>query len=404
MRWTVWAAAAVVAVGSLAAAQDAAEDPAKHTGPEDVSALLAKLCEQFDVPAVGGAIVGLDGVVAIGVDGLRAVGSEETVTTTDRWHLGSCTKSMTATLIARLEMRKKPPLTFDTTIEKAFPEYARKALEPWRTVTMRQLLGHRGGAPGDLERDGLWGTLWVSRDSPRKQRARLTKTVLSWEPEPVAGTGFSYSNAGYAIVGHAAELRTKVDWESLIRDELFDPLGMDSAGFGAPGAGKKKPGAGKRKKKSKTIVEPQGHRRIGEKWFAVGTERPLSDNPAAIGPGATVHASLADWGKFIAAHLRGARGDVEGFLPKTSFERLHTSLDGQSYAQGWDVTERGWARGEGGKGLVLKHNGSNTMWYCVSWLAPERGRAYIAVCNAGGDPGTKACDAVVSALMRRDQE
>jgi hypothetical protein len=70
---------------------------------------------------------------------------------------------------------------------------------------------------------------------------------------------------------------------------------------------------------------------------------------------------------------------------------------------GWAVTGRGWAKGEGDKGLTWTHSGSNTMWYCTAWLAPERDFAVITACNQGGDKGAKACDEAASALiMERD--
>ncbi len=60
------------------------------------------------------------------------------------------------------------------------------------------------------------------------------------------------------------------------------------------------------------------------------------------------------------------------------------------------MTQRSWARGP-----VLTHAGSNRMWYCVVWMAPERGFAVLATCNQGGDVAAKACDEVAAALIRR---
>ena len=45
---------------------------------------------------------------------------------------------------------------------------------------------------------------------------------------------FSYSNAGYIIVGAILERVSGKQWETLIRDRLFTPLKMTSAGFGPP--------------------------------------------------------------------------------------------------------------------------------------------------------------------------
>ena len=53
----------------------------------------------------------------------------------------------------------------------------------------------------------------------------------------------------------------------------------------------------------------------------------------------------------------------------------------------------GWiARDDAPWGRTIWHNGSNTMWYCVAWLAPEAKFGVLVVCNDGG--GAQACDDV----------
>lgn len=46
---------------------------------------------------------------------------------------------------------------------------------------------------------------------------------------------YEYSNLGYMVAGAMAEKLTGKSWENLMRVKLFNPLGMTSAGFGAPG-------------------------------------------------------------------------------------------------------------------------------------------------------------------------
>ena len=126
----------------------------------------------------------------------------------------------------------------------------------------------------------------------------------------------------------------------------------------------------------------------------------MADNPPALGPAGTVHCSLEDWGKFIALHLRGARGDTE-LLPASAFARLQegpgfATPTGNDMAYGWVVSERPWA---GGK--VLFHTGSNTTFFANVWMAPLRGRAYLAVTNSAGMAAHLGTDAVVGAMVER---
>ena len=58
--------------------------------------------------------------------------------------------------------------------------------------------------------------------------------------------------------------------------------------------------------------------------------------------------------------------------------------------------KRGWAGGN-----ALMHNGSNTMWYLVMWLAPEKNFAVIAATNLAGPDAEKGCDETASAMISK---
>ena len=352
--------------------------------PRDVSALLGPILERHGIPGMAGAVVAGERVVALGAAGVRERGKEAKATTADRWHLGSCTKAMTATLCAMLVEEGK--LRWDSTVGDAFRDLP-KVDPKWRPVTLETLLLQRAGAPPDLSGDGLWGRLWNHRGTPQEQRVALAEGVLAKPPLHEPGSRFLYANAHYALAGAMAERAAKRPWEDLLRERLFRPLGMDSAGFGAPGT------------RGRTD-EPRGH--DGE-----GTPVPPgpgSDNPAAIGPGGSVHATIGDWAKFAALHLEGARGKAR-LLKAETFRRLH-AVPGDSangYAMGWIA-----AREPSPVGLVLTHAGSNTMWYCVARIEPERGFAVLVCCNRGGDRAAGGCEEAANALagdhLRREEE
>ena len=351
-------------------------DPAKQSAPTaDVSSVLAEITRQHDLPGMVAAVIEGDRVVATGATGVRRRGGRDPVTLSDRFHIGSCTKAMTATLCAVLVEEGK--LKWDVTIAGAFPDA--KSLHPdYRNVTLAQLLSHRGGAPGDVD-PALWKSLW----EPKGVRARrkVLDTVFALPPRVEPGTQYLYSNFGYALAGHMAEKAAGKPWEDLMREKLFVPLGMTSADFGAP------PDRG-------AARQPRGHTTDGR---PVEPTQAGSDNPPAIGPGGTVHCSVTDWAKFVGLHLRGARGDAK-LLKPDSFKALHTPPEGNPYAMGWLVGPSPL-----GKGVALSHAGSNTMWYAVTWTLPENGLAVVVMCNQGG-PGAaaeKACDEASAALIRR---
>jgi CubicO group peptidase (beta-lactamase class C family) len=193
--------------------------------PRDVSGALRAIREKQDVPALAGAVVEHGKVTALGADGVRKRGGKEAVTTGDLFHLGSDTKAMTATMLATLVEEGK--LKWTTTVGEVFGDLTMD--EQWKAVTLEQLLWHRGGAPTGLETGGLWGRLWKFKGAPAEARMELVKGVLKNPPHPVGK--YEYSNAGYAMAGAMAERVMKKSWEELMRERVFRPLGMGSAGF-----------------------------------------------------------------------------------------------------------------------------------------------------------------------------
>jgi CubicO group peptidase (beta-lactamase class C family) len=342
--------------------------------PADVSDRLEPIRERGGLPALAAAVIQGDRVVGLGAVGVRRRGSPEPVTIEDRFHLGSDTKAMTATMLAMLVEQGR--LRWETTLAEAFPDLRETMHPDYRAVTLEQLLQHRGGMPENLFRDGLWARLWQRQGTPREQRELLAQTVLSWPPAVTPGTKFLYSNAGYAIAGVMAERATGQAWEDLMRRMLFEPLGMASAGFGAPGT----PGV---------LDQPRGHAVL---WPTPMEPGPQADNPPAIGPAGTVHCSLPDWAKFIRLHLRGERGDTR-LLKAETLVRLHTPPAGGNYALGWGVTKSA----EGGR--LLLHAGSNTMWFAQACVALDEGYAVLVATNAGGAAAEQATGEALVDLM-----
>src|SRR3972149_10356344 len=87
---------------------------ARQSRFNDLAPLLEPIREKYDLPALAAAVV-VDGKTAAwGASGFRRYGTGVKVTSDDRFHIGSCTKAMTATLVAMLVDRGK--LSWDTTL------------------------------------------------------------------------------------------------------------------------------------------------------------------------------------------------------------------------------------------------------------------------------------------------
>jgi CubicO group peptidase (beta-lactamase class C family) len=167
--------------------------------------------------------------------------------------------------------------------------------DDYKAVTVAQLLAHSGGLPTYLRiGPNVAPSLENLGTNPGEQRAEFIKRVLQEEPIVKPGTESRYSNAGYALVGFVAEQRTGRTWESLMRAEVFQPLGMNRAGFGRPRT-KERPN------------EPWLHQ-----WTEQGYEAEAEDRVnalEALAPAGNVHCSIRDFARFAIYELNAARGN-----------------------------------------------------------------------------------------------
>lgn len=339
--------------------------------PPDLQAGLEALRQKHSVPALGAAVMIEGELRFLGVTGVRMAGAADPVTTNDLWHLGSCTKSMTATLAGIMFDEGK--IRWDTKITDVLPEYKTVMHPSWNDVTLEELLQHRSGAPAQANADA-WSLAWQRRGSELAQRMMLIRSFVSRPTESPAGTQYLYSNLGYTLAGAMLERIAKKPFDELLTEKVFTPLGMKSAGFG---------GCGKN--------QPRGH--IGSPGTFKAVD-PDADNPPAITPAGRVHCSLADYVRYASWHARGPLSDVK-LMSDSTLQTLHTRAQGQTYAMGWGVAQRDWAGGD-----AINHSGSNTMWYTTMWVAPAKQLALVAVTNCPGPTGAKACDDAIGMMIQ----
>ena len=355
-------------LGSLAALPFAAAVPAlARAGSSDPEAALEAVFAEAAPPALAAGIVTREGLGWAGVRGVRRAGHEAAATLEDRWHLGSNTKAMTAAVFGRLVEQGRA--RWDMPLAEALPGVT---IDPaWATTTPDDLMRHRAGLLDAGLLDQAWLLAAHADQRPPEQRAAFAARALGAPPAGPVGP-FAYGNGNYMVVGAMIEALTGQSWEQVMADELFAPLGLASAGFGAPRG-----------------EAPWGHR------GGVGVDPTgFADNPPALGPAGTAHMSLADYARFVAAMMGGA----PDWLTDETRRHLLTPAAGSppAYAAGWGVGTAPWA-GVGGPGPTITHNGSNTMWFATVLAAPERGIGLITLSN-DGVAGRQACTTLIQRL------
>jgi CubicO group peptidase (beta-lactamase class C family) len=329
---------------------------------------LAEVVSREELPALYVSVIGPRGLHDSAAAGVRKWGTDTPATAGDKIHLGSCTKAMTAVMLATLV--QDGHLRWETTLAEALPELRDTIHLSYHGATLWQLVNHRAHLPQNA---ADW---WAHQDKPLMQRRRAILTENLKTAPGYAPPAFSYSNLGYLAAGCIAEAVTGKPWENLMRERVFDPLGMTSAGFGPPGKGK-------------SLDQPWGHVIAHEEWKPV-----RHDNAEALGPAGRVHCTLADWARFLTLFFDDTTPTI---LTRDSRNKLMTPTG--DYAGGWQVTQRDWANG-----TALTHSGSNTMWYATVWVAPATNRAYIAATNSCAPNSHKICDTVIADLIAHDTQ
>lgn len=339
--------------------------PTAATATSKYAELIEHTRGAHDLPAIGVAVMSGTQVRELDVSGVRSKRNPSPVTTEDKWHLGSNTKAMTATMVAM--MVDEGELDWDTPVAELFAEIS--ADPAWRAVTLRHLLDHRAGLEPNLP-DAL-SQRSRGGEEPRALRAEWVADVLSRVPTGEVGN-YAYSNAGYTMLGALLETRWDAPYAELIDARLWTPLQMSSCGLGGPGSDNARGHAGR---------------------VAQG---PGADNPAVMSPAGAAHCALADYAKFLQLHLRAEQGEPR-LLAADSFERLHTPAEGHTYAGGWrivgppDVPAR-----------LLGHDGSNTLWYASAALFPESDLAIVVITNVDPPAGPKAIPALLLAIAKEE--
>ena len=398
--------------------------------PVNVDAILQSIlgrgAERFGMAA---AILRGKRIIAQGAAGVRKRGSAERITLDDLFLLNSCTKPMTATLVAMLV--EEGNLNWTTTLGEVFADTVEQMHPAWEKVTLRQVLAHRAGLRFDP--NGLAPMLKMLRapyaSLPRaaelmrppgaplgtlpQQRLEIARQALSRPPGIPPDTKFWYSNLGYILAGAVLEHLTDRAWEDLMRERLFQPLGISTGGFGPPGAARK-------------TDQPWGHSSVVGKPIDPGS--PAAQFPLYYGPAGMAHMTITDWAKFIGLHLRGDPANPHcqaTLLQLDTFAELHALAPTATYSKGWVmrgitflaigddapavtyhagafINTASWAKGTqpGDTGRRLWHAGSNGMWHSAAFIAPEIDLAVLLACNRGLDIALWKTRQAVRALIR----
>ncbi len=139
-----------------------------------------------------------------------------------KFRLGSITKQFTSMLIMQLVQDGK--LRLDEKVSEVLSDYPK---EQGEKITIHNLLTHTSGIPNYTDFPGYPTEIMKNTFSPLELVKLFENKPLEFKP----GSKFSYSNSGYILLGYIIEKVTGKPYEEVLKENIFNPLGMKNSGY-----------------------------------------------------------------------------------------------------------------------------------------------------------------------------
>lgn len=185
---------------------------------ENFDDYVASLMRDMHVPGAAIAIVQEDRVVLSSGYGVRRLGGVELVDTETMFAIGSITKALTTSLIARLVDEDK--MSWDACVTDYISDFQLFDEDSTKVVTIRDLITHRTGLPSTSP--------LIRYELPFSgkevvYRLRYVKPVYPFRSR------YCYNDVTFAALSLCTETASGIDWPTLMREKLFAPLSMNSS-------------------------------------------------------------------------------------------------------------------------------------------------------------------------------
>ena len=318
---------------------------------------LPALMARRRVPA---AAVGVlqDGQVIDHAYGILNLATGVEATTDSLFQVGSITKLWTADLVMQLVDEGRVGL--DDEIRRHLPGFAVADEEAAATITIRQLLSHTAGFEGDIFTDHGPGD-----DAVERFVASMGDLPQIFAP----GERFSYSNAGFAVLGRLVEVLRGTTWDRALQERLAAPLGLSHIATTAYDAIRFRAAMGHIDPAPDHVLRP------GPAWGMARASGPV---------GAMLSMRVRDLLGFAAMHLAGGTApDGTRVVSAASCAEMLTRQVDHPASTRSDARGLGWSLDDLSQGIV-GHDGQTIGQSAFFRMVPEHGLA-VALLTNGGD-------------------
>jgi CubicO group peptidase (beta-lactamase class C family) len=196
---------------------------------DDIRSFLSDWTSDNEVPGLSAVVVTADDVVYADGFGARELSTNDPATPRTLFGIGSCSKSVTA--LGILQLVEDGELSLSDEVSSFVPHLDEAPDEP---VTVEELLSHSSGLPSDgyltalIRRLCGMGEMGVPLSDDEDFLQHVRGAV---DDRRDAADQFFYYNTGYVLLGKVIEAVTGQSYSEYVRDNVFDPLGMDRTCF-----------------------------------------------------------------------------------------------------------------------------------------------------------------------------
>lgn len=179
-----------------------------------IQARVSELLSEYRIPS---AAIGVlhDGEITDFAVGVKNLSTEEPATTDTIYQCGSMTKTWTA--LAFMQLVAEGKVGLDEPVRTYLPGFKVADPEVSAKVTPRHLLNHTNGIEEDYGDPGEEDDVYE----------RMVDNIASTPQVYPLGYTHGYSAAlGYAILARIMEVIDGKRWDDIMKDRLFDPLGL----------------------------------------------------------------------------------------------------------------------------------------------------------------------------------
>ena len=144
------------------------------------------------------------------------------IETDTKFRLGSITKQFTSMLVLQLVQEGK--IKLEGKLTDYLPDYRKDTGD---RITIHQLLNHTSGIPSYTGLPNFFQEISRNPYSVSDFVKKFASGDLEFEP----GTKFNYNNSGYFLLGAIVEHVTGKPYEQVLKERIFDPVGMKNTGY-----------------------------------------------------------------------------------------------------------------------------------------------------------------------------